>query len=139
MVIASSESKEYLGTYIAACRSGMKFSVDPQIAEEFKAKIIPTLDNDIRAPDKRDKNMPPLFNLLLDAGKRGVAIVAIANCLKLPIKINYPMDMSYSRDLRLRVIGYIEEGHTLRRPRRCSKYMFVQSLTEESVTKRPAT
>ena len=32
---------------------------------------------------------------------------------KLPVKINYPMDMSYSRDLRRRVIGYIEEGHTL--------------------------
>ncbi|MCQ2242528.1 hypothetical protein [Treponema sp.] len=74
MVIASSEPKEYLGTYIAACRSGMKLSVDPQIAEEFKGKIMPTLENDIRDPDKRDKNMPTLSNLLFDAEKRGADI-----------------------------------------------------------------
>ena len=43
MVIASSEPKEYLGTYMAACKSGMKLSVDPQIAEEFKAKLMPVL------------------------------------------------------------------------------------------------
>ena len=49
MVIASSEPKEYLGTYMAACKSGMKLSVDPQIAEEFKGKIMPTLENDFAA------------------------------------------------------------------------------------------
>ena len=43
MVIASSEPKEYLGTYMAACKSGMKLSVDPQNAEEFKAKLMPVL------------------------------------------------------------------------------------------------
>ena len=43
MVIASSELKEYIGTYMAACKSGMKLSVDPQIAEEFKAKLMPVL------------------------------------------------------------------------------------------------
>ncbi|MCQ2598604.1 MAG: hypothetical protein MJ181_12255 [Treponema sp.] len=74
MVIASSEPKEYLGTYIAACRSGMKLSVDPQIAEEFKGKIMPTLENDIRDPEKRDKNMPSLSNLLFEAEKRGSEI-----------------------------------------------------------------
>jgi len=74
MVIASSEPKEYLGSYIAACRSGMKLSVDPQIAEEFKGKIMPTLENDIKEPDKRDKNMPTLSNLLFEADKRGTEI-----------------------------------------------------------------
>ena len=74
MVIASSEPKEYLGTYIAACRSGMKLSVDPQIAEEFKGKIMPTLENDIRDPEKRDKEMPTLSNILFEAEKRGADI-----------------------------------------------------------------
>lgn len=74
MVIATSEPKEYLVTYIAACRSGMKLSVDPQIAEEFKEKIMPTLENDIRNPDKRDKTMPTLSNILFEADKRGAEI-----------------------------------------------------------------
>ena len=74
MVIASSEPKEYLGTYIAAWRSGMKLSVDPQIAEEFKSKIMPTLENDIRDPEKRDKNLPTLSNILFEADKRGSEI-----------------------------------------------------------------
>ena len=74
MVIASSDPKEYLGSYIAACRSGMKLSVDPQIAEEFKSKIMPTLENDIRDPEKRDKNLPTLSNILFEADKRGSEI-----------------------------------------------------------------
>ena len=74
MVIASSDPKEYLGSYIAACRSGMKLSVDPQIAEEFKNKIMPTLENDIRDPEKRDKNLPTLSNILFEADKRGSEI-----------------------------------------------------------------
>lgn len=74
LVIASSEPKEYLGSYIAACRSGMKLSVDPQIAEEFKSKIMPTLNNDIRDPDKRNKDIPSLSNVLFEAEKRGTEI-----------------------------------------------------------------
>ena len=74
MVIASSEPKEYLGSYIAATRSGMKLSVDPQIAEEFKSKIMPTLDNDIKDPDKRNKDIPSLSNVLFEAEKRGTEI-----------------------------------------------------------------
>ena len=74
MVIATSDPKEYLGTYMAACRSGMKLSVDPQIAEEFKAKIMPTLENDILESSKRDKNLPSLSNLLFEADKRGSEI-----------------------------------------------------------------
>ena len=74
LVIASSEPKEYLGSYIAPCRSGMKLSVDPQIAEEFKSKIMPTLNNDIRDPDKRNKDIPSLSNVLFEAEKRGTEI-----------------------------------------------------------------
>ena len=74
MVIVSSDPKEYLGSYIAACRSGMKLSVDPQIAEEFKSKIMPTLENDIRDPEKRDKNLSTLSNILFEADKRGSEI-----------------------------------------------------------------
>lgn len=95
MVIASSEPKEYLGTYIAACRSGMKLSVDPQIAEEFKGKIMPTLENDIRDPEKRDKNMPSLSNLLFEAEKRGADI-----CRTVCTLFNAPKNNVIERTLR---------------------------------------
>ena len=74
MVIASSEPKEYLGTYMAACRSGMKLSVDPQIAEEFKTKLMPTLENDLKKQEERNKEIPTLSNLLFDADKRATEI-----------------------------------------------------------------
>ena len=85
LVIASSEPKEYLGSYIAACRSGMKLSVDPQIAEEFKGKIMPTLNNDIRDPDKRDKNIPSLSNVLFEAEKRGTEICRTLEAERNPV------------------------------------------------------
>ena len=59
MVIASSEPKEYLGTYMAACGSGMKLSVDPQIAEEFKKKLMPTLENDLKNRKSETKSFLP--------------------------------------------------------------------------------
>ena len=74
MVIASNEPKEYLGTYMAACGSGMKLSVDPQIAEEFKKKLMPTLENDLKKQEERNKELPTLSNLLFDADKRATEI-----------------------------------------------------------------
>ena len=75
MVIASSEPKEYLGTYMAACKSGMKLSVDPQIAEEFKTKLMPVLENEMKEPEKRNKEIPGLSHVLFEADKRGTEIV----------------------------------------------------------------
>ncbi|MCQ2584470.1 MAG: hypothetical protein MJ185_02675 [Treponema sp.] len=75
MVISNSDPKEYLATYIAACRTEMKLSVDPKIAEEFKTKIMPILENDLQEPSKRDKNLPSLSNILFEAEKRGTEIV----------------------------------------------------------------
>ncbi len=74
MVIASSEPKEYLGTYMAACRSGMKLSVDPQIAEEFKTKLMPTLENDLKKQEEKNKELPSLSNLLFEADRRATEI-----------------------------------------------------------------
>ena len=74
MVIASSEPQEYLGTYMAACRSGMKLSVDPQIAQDFKAKLMPTLENDLKKSEERNKELPTLSNILFDADKRATEI-----------------------------------------------------------------
>lgn len=75
MAIASSEPKEYLGSYIAACRTGMKLSVDPQIASELKTKLMPVLENDLKKPEERNKALPSLSNVLFDADKRSTEII----------------------------------------------------------------
>lgn len=79
MVIASSNPKEYLGTYIAACRAGMKLSVDPQIAEEFKFNIMPYLENELKEHCDRDLNMDTLEQILFMADKRGTEIIRTLN------------------------------------------------------------
>ena len=52
----------------------MKLSVDPQIAEEFKSKLMPTLENDLKKQEERNKELPTLSNLLFDADKRATEI-----------------------------------------------------------------
>ena len=48
----------------------MKLSVDPQIAEEFKTKLMPTLEKDLKKQEERNMELPTLSNLLFDADKR---------------------------------------------------------------------
>ena len=75
MVIGSSEPKEYLGSYIAACKGGFDVSVDPALADEFKSKIMPTLENDLKKHDERNKDLPSLSNILFEADKRSTEIL----------------------------------------------------------------
>lgn len=77
MVIATSEPKEYLGTYMAACRSGMKLSVEPQIAEEFKKNLMPVLENELKKSEDKDKSLPSLQELLFEADRRGSEILKV--------------------------------------------------------------
>ena len=73
--IESSEPTEYLGTYVAACRSGMKLSVSPEIAQEFKDKIMAHVENDMKKADNRDKNIESVGTILFNADKRGTEIL----------------------------------------------------------------
>ena len=77
MVIATFEPKEYLGTYMAACRSGMKLSVEPQIAEEFKKNLMPVLENELKKSEDKDKSLPSLQELLFEADRRGSEILKV--------------------------------------------------------------
>lgn len=70
LAIGSSEPTEYLGSYLAACRNGMKLSVSPEIAEEFKGKIMVNLNNDLKKSEDRDKKIESFGNILFNADKR---------------------------------------------------------------------
>lgn len=75
LTIGSSEPVEYLGAYLAACKGGMKLSVDQQVAEDFKNKIMVNVENDIKKADNRDKNIESVGNILFNADKRGTEIL----------------------------------------------------------------
>lgn len=56
LTIESAEPVEYLGSYIAACKSGMNLSVSLEIAEDFKKNIMMNVNNDLKKAENRDKN-----------------------------------------------------------------------------------
>lgn len=70
--ITSPEVTEYLGTYIAACKSGAKVEVSPEIAEQFKTNIVAVANNELaRTEAERNPDIPRISNLLFDADKKG--------------------------------------------------------------------
>ena len=75
MTIESSEPTEYLGTYLAACRSGMKVSVSLETAQEFKDRIMVNVENDMKKSENRNKEIESVGNILFNADKRGTEIL----------------------------------------------------------------
>lgn len=74
--ITSPEVTEYLGTYIAACKSGAKVEVSPEIAEQFKANMIAVANNElIRTNAAKDPNIPKITNVLFAADNKAQEII----------------------------------------------------------------
>lgn len=96
IVIASSEPVEYLGTYIAACKTGMTLSVDPETAEEFKSKMMPFLDNELKKHNEKNRDMSSLSNILFEADKRSTELISTLNPNQTQSqKQSKQMDMSF--------------------------------------------
>ena len=75
LTIESAEPVEYLGSYIAACKSGMNLSVSPEIAEDFKKNIMVNVNNDLKKAENRDKSIDSVGNILFNADRRGTEIL----------------------------------------------------------------
>lgn len=74
--ITSSEPVEYLGTYIAACKSGAKIEVAPEVAEQFKANIVAIADNElVRTKAERNPDLPKVSDFLFAVEKKASEIV----------------------------------------------------------------
>lgn len=74
--IESPEVTEYLGTYIAACKSGAKVEVSPEIAEQFKANILAVADNELKRTNaEKNPSIPKMTDLLTNADKKANEIV----------------------------------------------------------------
>lgn len=76
LVVKSPEVTEYLGTYVAACRSGAKVDVTPEIAEQFKTNILAVAENELkRTSAEKNPDIPKLSDLLFNVEKKSSEII----------------------------------------------------------------
>ncbi len=74
--ISSPDVTEYLGAYMAACKSGAKVEVTPEIAEQFKANILAVADNELKRTNaEKNPSIPKMTDLLTNADKKANEIV----------------------------------------------------------------
>ena len=65
-----------LGAYVAACKSGAKIEVSPEIAEQFKANILAVAENELKRTNaEKNPAIPIMSDLLSNADKKANEIV----------------------------------------------------------------
>ena len=71
--IKSSEPEQYLGTYLAACKTGATVKVSPEIAEQFKQNVMPILKNQTLI--HKDKEMDSLSDLMFKSERNAIDVI----------------------------------------------------------------
>lgn len=72
--IQSANPEEYLGTYVAACKSGASLRVNPEIAEEFKKNFTAVLDNQLSKKADRNAEIDTLSNFMFKVDQKANSI-----------------------------------------------------------------
>jgi len=72
--IQSANPEEYLGTYVAACKSGASLKVNPEIAEEFKKNFTAVLDNQLSKKADRNAEIDTLSNFMFKVDQKANSI-----------------------------------------------------------------
>lgn len=72
--IQSANPEEYLGTYVAACKSGASLRVNPEIAEEFKKNFTAVLDNQLAKKADRNAEIDTLSNFMFKVDQKANSI-----------------------------------------------------------------
>jgi len=76
LTITSPDVAEYLGTYVAACKSGAKVEVSPEIAEQFKKNMLAIASNElIKTQAAKNPDLPKMTDLLFDIEKKSSSFV----------------------------------------------------------------
>ncbi|MDE5898993.1 MAG: hypothetical protein K2H09_07010 [Treponemataceae bacterium] len=74
--IESSEAGEYLASYIAACKSGARLEVSPEIAQQFRQNMIAVCDNELKRTNaEKNPSIPKLNDVLFSADKMAGELV----------------------------------------------------------------
>lgn len=72
--ITSAEPEDYLGSYVAACKSGATLKVNPEIAEEFKKNFTAVLDNQLSKKTDRNAEIDTLSNFMFKVDQKANSI-----------------------------------------------------------------
>lgn len=72
--IQSANPEEYLGTYVAACKSGASLKVNPEISEEFKKNFTAVLDNQLAKKPDRNAEIDTLSNFMFKVDQKANSI-----------------------------------------------------------------
>lgn len=72
--IQSANPEEYLGTYVAACKSGASLKVNPEISEEFKKNFTAVLDNQLSKKTDRNAEIDTLSNFMFKVDQKANSI-----------------------------------------------------------------
>lgn len=74
--ITSPEITEYLGTYVAACNTGAKIEVNPEIAEKFKANILAVTENELKkTAAEKNPDIPKMSELLSKVDSKALNLI----------------------------------------------------------------
>ena len=68
--ITSAEPEEYLANYVAACKTGAKLSVNPEVAEEFKQNLAPLLKNQTARLENKNQEMETLGQFMFKVDQK---------------------------------------------------------------------
>ncbi len=68
--ITSAEPEEYLGKYVAACKSGAGLKVNPEIAEEFKQNFTAVLNNQLAKKAERNSEIDTLSGFMFKVDQK---------------------------------------------------------------------
>ena len=72
--ILSANPEEYLGTYVAACKSGASLKVNLEISEEFKKNFTAVLDNQLSKKADRNAEIDTLSNFMFKVDQKANSI-----------------------------------------------------------------
>ena len=74
--IESPEVSDYFAAYIAACKSGAKVEVSPEVAEKFRQNVIAVCDNELkRTSAEKNPSIPKLNDILFCADRKAGELV----------------------------------------------------------------
>ena len=72
--INSANPEEYLGNYVAACKSGASLKVSPDIAEEFKKNFTSILNNQLSKKADRNAEIDTLSGFMFKVDQKANAV-----------------------------------------------------------------
>ena len=72
--ITSSNPEEYLGMYVAACKSGASLKVSPHVAEEFKKNFTEVMNNQLAKKADRNAEIDTLSGFMFKVDQKSNAV-----------------------------------------------------------------